>query len=592
MVSFNSTIFFTISSFCYILLLFIVFFGKKKVKNRDNKIYSVIICITLVEVIAELLLCMFASFSENKFYVYINKFYLICLLSWSFTFLFYILNISDKYSIKNIYNKFKNILFSVYLVFALLIIVTETKFCTRDGIVMYSFGTSINILYVAVSICILVMFAILIVNYKNIRDKKYIPIYVFLTMGIITTIIQNMYPFLLLTTSVETFITVLMYHTIENPDIKVIEEVRDAKIVADNANSEKSIFLYNMTQEIRNTVNDINKNVGNIVDSNNLEDIHQYARGIYTYTSKFTTMTNEILDTSNLEKKSIKVYNDKYDIKLLLKELVKMYKEKYNNKGIDFRVNFDNNLPRYLYGDSLNMKNALITVLDNSYKHTKQGYVEFNVDTIIKNNICRLIITIEDSGTGMRAVKLEEALNKKEDDINNKTLSNAKRIINLIGGTLIVSSDYGKGTKVTAIIDQKMEENDSKTIVATYQKKYINKKILVVDDSEAGLKIINKIFNNIEIDYDEVKSGKECLNKIRNNEKYDLILLDGEMDYMDGKTVMKKLKEIKGFNTKVILVTSNNMQEYDDSYLKYGFTDYIIKPLTKDSINKIINKYL
>lgn len=587
MVSFNSTIFFTIASFCYILLLFIAFFGKERVKSRDNKIYSYLIVITLIEVVAELLLCVFAGHSTNLFYDKLNKFYLLCLLSWAFMFLFYVLNSSDNFSIQKKYDKVKRGLFSVYLVFAVVIILAKTNYFMRNGVVLYSYGSSINILYAGVGLCIFIMFMVLIFNYKNIKSKKYIPIYVFLGMGTVTTLIQNMYPFLLLTSAVETFITVLMYHTIENPDLKIIEEVRDAKIVADNANSEKSIFLYNMTQEIRDIVKNINNEASGIINSNDIESDKDKAREILGYTSRFTTMTNDILDTSNMDRDNIKVFNEKYDIKLLLKEIILRYRDKFISRNIDFRINIDNNLPHFLYGDVLNMKSVLMEIFDNSYKYTESGFVSLSVNTIIKYDVCRLIIDIEDSGIGMRAKKLEEVINNNSD----KGIGNAKRIINLIGGTLIISSDYGKGTKVSVVIDQKMDMSNTESIVTSFEKKYINKRVLVVCDSEAGLKIADKIFSKIAIDYNSCESGKECLDLIRDKEKYDLIFMDGEMDYMSGAEVMKKLRNIKGFDTKVILVT-NNSCEYNDDYLKDGFTDYIVKPLSKEKVNNIINKYL
>lgn len=587
MVSFNSTIFFTIASFCYILLLFIAFFGKERVKSRDNKIYSYLIVITLIEVVAELLLCVFAGHSTNLFYGKLNKFYLLCLLSWAFMFLFYVLNSSDNFSIQKKYDKVKRGLFSVYLVFAVVIILAKTNYFMRNGVVLYSYGSSINILYAGVGLCIFVMFMVLIFNYKNIKSKKYIPIYVFLGMGTVTTLIQNMYPFLLLTSAVETFITVLMYHTIENPDLKIIEEVRDAKIVADNANSEKSIFLYNMTQEIRDIVKNINNEASGIINSNDIESDKDKAREILGYTSRFTTMTNDILDTSNMDRDNIKVFNEKYDIKLLLKEIILRYRDKFISRNIDFRINIDNNLPHFLYGDVLSMKSVLMEIFDNSYKYTESGFVSLSVNTIIKYDVCRLIIDIEDSGIGMRAGKLEEVINNSSD----KGIGNAKRIINLIGGTLIISSDYGKGTKVSVVIDQKMDMSNTESIVTSFEKKYINKRVLVVCDSEAGLKIADKIFSKIAIDYNSCESGKECLDLIRDKEKYDLIFMDGEMDYMSGAEVMKKLRNIKGFDTKVILVT-NNSCEYNDDYLKDGFTDYIVKPLSKEKVNNIINKYL
>ena len=115
------------------------------------------------------------------------------------------------------------------------------------------------------------------------------------------------------------------------------------------------------------------------------------------------------------------------------------------------------------------------------------------------------------------------------------------------------------------------------------------KKILLIDDNENSEKLIKKILNNTNIEIVSVKLGKEGLDKIRNKEKYDLILLDEEMPYIDGEEVLKKLKEIKGFNTKVLLLTKNNNIEYTEEYKENNFDDYILKPIDKNSLIEKIN---
>ena len=359
------------------------------------------------------------------------------------------------------------------------------------------------------------------------------------------------------------------------------------------------MFLYNMTGAIRDITRDIDYSADTILDESDnkkvdIEVIKTGARDIKGSTAKFTTMTNEILDISNIDSGSIKIYNDKYNIKLIIKELVQIYKNKCEKKGLNFRTSIASDMPEYLYGDSVGLKKVLTILLDNSVAYTENGYIEFNIDMIKKRDIARLIITIEDSGIGMKAEELDKIFNKRKDREENYNLNNnlynAKKLITLMNGTIIPSSTYGKGTTMKIVLDQKVYEEESN--LNKYESIYDKKKILLVDDSENSEKIFKKIFSNTNVEMEWVKLGKECLDKIRNKEKYDLILLDEEMKPLDGHEVMKKLRAINNFNTGVILLTKTNKYEYDDEYLKEGFTDYLIKPIDKDKLFEKIDKYL
>ena len=390
-----------------------------------------------------------------------------------------------------------------------------------------------------------------------------------------------------------------MYFTIENPDIKTIEEIHRAKEISDNANEEKTMFLYNMTSNIRSIAKDINTSADNILDETdnkkvNMEVINDSARDIKGNAAKFTTMTNEVFDISNIDSAGIKVYNSKYNIKILLKEINQRYKNKANAKDLKFITNIASDLPEYLYGDSVSLKKVLTILLDNSIKYTEKGYIEFDVNTIIKNNIVRLIITIEDSGKGMTAEELNKSFiktnQKDESDNISNNLYNAKRLITLMNGAIIPNSIYNNGTTMKIVLDQKyVEEQDD---LDKYEDMIDKKKILLIDDNENSEKLIKKILNNTNIEIVSVKLGKEGLDKIRNKEKYDLILLDEEMSPLGGHEVMRKLKQIAGFNTKVILLTKTNKYDYDDEYIEEGFADYLIKSSKKELIKNKINKYL
>ena len=182
---------------------------------------------------------------------------------------------------------------------------------------------------------------------------------------------------------------------------------------------------------------------------------------------------------------------------------------------------------------------------------------------------------------------------KEEIDGSNmkSNLFTARKLITLMGGTIIPSSIYGTGTTMKIVLDQKVaKEADEK--LDKYEEVYDKKKILLVDDNISTEKIVSKLLKDTNIELDYVSLGKEALDKIRGKEKYDLILLDEVMDPLDGVTVMKKFKDIRNFKTNVILLTRNNEYEYNEEYLKYGFSGYLLKPISKDKLFEIIDKYL
>ena len=582
----------TFSGVVYTLLIIIIYFKNKRIKTRENKIYSLL----LVSTFLELLLGLFGYFSiiniSNIPYVtrIINVLYLISLDSWILFFMLYVVSISFDFESKKIYKIF----WFVYLTIVFLISVLPIDYYYKDNI-MYTSCMAVNFTYLIAVLAVIVIIINSIINIKKLSNKKYIPMFVFLVLGGISLFLQIKYPELFLVSPLEVLVTIVMYFTIENPDMKVIEEIHRAKEISDNANEEKTMFLYNMTNEIRGITRDINKEADIILDETDnkkidIEVIDNSAREIKGSTARFTTMTNEILDVSNMDGASIRVYDEKYNIRLILDSLISIYKKKCNSKNISFRSNISSDIPKYLYGDGINLKKILDILLDNSVKYTDNGYVELDVNTITKNDMVRLIINIEDSGIGIDSEKLGSLfVNKKdykEDNYDlNDTLYNVKKIITMMGGTIIPNSTYGKGTNMKIILDQKLVIDNNK--LDEYEKRIDKKDILYVGSDG---KLINKLLKGKEVDLEIIELGKEALDKIRGNKRYDLILLEDDIKPLSGFVIMKKLLMIKSFNTKVILLTGNN--EYKDSYKEYGFSDVILKPIDEEIFNNIIDKYL
>ena len=594
-------IFFLIEAIFYSILLIFVYFRKKVFKSKENKVYSALIIVTFIELLLEIILDFVGPLylEMPKVSYSVAKIYGAFIIIWNCLLCVYVFLVALNIKCKEKYSNISSMLlicFGIALSIASLLLPIHFFY---SGKIAYTYGPSVNIIYFSAIVYSLIGVFCLLWNIKNWKDKRFIPVIILVTLGSLCSYIQYNNPSLLLATAVHAFITFLMYFTIENPDVKMIEQYHKAKEIADNANEDKTMFLYNMTNDIRLITKDINvstDDITNEMSNKNIdrEYVNDCLRSIKESTARFTTMTNEILDVSEIDTANIKIYDEKYNIKLLLKKMITLYSDKCKNKNITFRSNIASDIPEYLYGDSLGLKNVLTSILDNSVKFTDEGYVELDVNVIIKNDVARFIITVEDSGRGILPSELDSIFYKNKEEIDGDNIKNnlytARKLITLMGGTIIPSSNYGKGTMMKIVLDQKIVNSDDKLI--KYESVYDKKKILLVDDNISTEKIIRKLIKNTNIELDYVNLGKKALDKIRNKEKYDLILLDEIMDPLDGMEVMKKFKDVKSFNTKVILLTRNSEYEYNEEYLKYGFSGYLLKPINKDKLFEIIDKYL
>ena len=591
-------------SLIFILILNIVYFSKKRADLEENKPYKVILISSLIVAAIDTvihIICSANTFESivNNYYTllnYLNKI-LSSLFSVIFSNLFFYTLLITYDKVRKNPKKISTILIIANIVFSVIMLFTNIKLVDAKVATNVT-GATTMLGYAMVAIMLTGSLLVALTNIKKL-DKRYLPIFIVFLLLVILYFFSLLIPGMIIYDLILALMCYIMYFTIENPDMKMLDEVHKAKVISDNANEEKTLFLYNMTNEIRGITKDIDKETDNILDETDnkkidVEEINNSARNIKGSTAKFTTMTNEILDISSIDSASVRIYNEKYNIKRLLKELVGIYKPKAQNKNLDFRVSIASDIPEYLYGDGINLKKVLTIILDNSIKYTNNGYIEFNINTIIKGDIVRLIISVEDSGIGMKAEDINKIFTKKqerEDNHNlNNNLYNAKRLITLMNGTIVPSSSYGSGTTIKIILDQKYDTID--TDINKYDNIYDKKKVLLIDDSPSSEKLFNKILSGTNIELTSVKLGKEGLERIRSKEKYDLILLDEELEPQNGHIIMRKLLEIRNFNTKVLLLTKDNKYDYDDSYLQEGFTDYIIKSSDKEEILNKMNKYL
>ena len=567
-------------------MLVIIYFRRKNIRSLETKTYSKIVITNFLNVLFAILCYFTILYKDNLFFIndIVSKTLLIFFITWELFFTYYIMIIinKDDKKVKATTDKLKLLILFLYSLLIAIIYYLPLYYHNENKII-YSYGPSANLIY-ALTACLIIIWLILIIkNVEILKSKKCIPVILFIVLTVIVVIIQKQNPGLLLITATETFITIIMYFTIENPDMKLLKEMHEAKEISDNANEEKTLFLYNMTQEIRTTTKNIDNEADNIIDSDDIEFDRESARNIKGETSKFRMMTNDILDVSAIDSANIKIYNSSYNLKILLRSIIGSYTEVCNNKNLEFRTNIEHNIPESLYGDNISLKRAINLLLTYSVKCTKKGYVELDINTIKKGDIVRLIITIEDSSMGIKSSELEKI------KIDNKSISECYKLVILMNGTMVITSNYGIGNKIKIILDQKIDKDINKE-EKKYQEILLDKKILVVDNNESSIKVIDKLLKGSKIEMDYSLNGKDAYNKIKTRNRYDLILIDEELNMMTGAELLKYLKEIRNFNIPVILLSKDNKYEYNEEYLKMGFNDVLIKPIKKEVLIEKINK--
>ena len=593
-------IFFPLCAIPFSIIISILFFTKKHIKTKETMLFGTLIVSNLIGLILEIL-CSYASdiYETNQLLSnIIYKSYLLYLIFWISTITYYVYSMIKN---ENKIEKNKIIYFIVYYIVNIIVLgILDVELVSGTDVnARYTTGTSVSYVYILSAIAMIFITIYLLLNIKKLKNKRYIPIYLFILLGGISAVLQNSNPQLLLMTYVETLICVIMYFTIENPDIKMLEMEKQLKEAAIQASQAKSEFLSSMSHELRTPLNAIvglSEDVASYKDEVP-HDVQEDSDDIINASNTLLELIGSILDISKIESGKLEIVDTFYSPKEEIESLSKIMRTKVAEKPLEFIVNIAPNIPQVLYGDRLRIKQIINNLLSNAIKYTASGTIRFDTGWVEATNT--LTIRVADTGSGIKPENLNKLFGKYERLEVEKVstvqgtglgLAITKNLIELMGGEIKVDSVWGQGTTFSVTIPQKigtLEELEKLKQLSTYNPVNIDftgRRLLIVDDNQLNIKVLKKAIKRFNFVTDECYNGLECLNKIKAGEKYDLILLDNLMPVMNGEETIKNLRQIPDFKTPVIALTADAMTGAKEKYVGMGFDDYLAKPFTRESI--------
>jgi len=400
-----------------------------------------------------------------------------------------------------------------------------------------------------------------------------------------------------------------------------ISQEKEKVLIAEENSQAKSRFLAQMSHEIRTPISAILGLTEIQLRKNIPPDVRGSFLMIYTSANILLRIVNDILDLSKIEAGKMELTHAKYEVASFINDVVQLNLVYLGSKKLNFTVDVDKNMPAYLGGDELRMRQIMNNLLSNAFKYTENGTVSLKVHTVPgeSDGSVNLVVVIRDTGRGMT----KEQTNRLFDEYSRFHEQSARfikgtglgmpitlKLLTMMGASIDIESDVGKGTTVTAIIPQTIEGKEllgketARNLrnlnmgkrAETKRKNFVPEpmpygRVLVVDDVDINLIVVEGILAWYEISVDTAKSGLEAIGKIEAGEVYDIIFMDHMMPDMDGIEATKILRGMD-YTYPIVALTANALVGQAEEFLRNGFDGFLSKPIQTECLNSLLHKYV
>lgn len=583
---------FTIAGVIFSILLFVLYNFKSNLKLLENKIYYGIIVTTIISGLIEIysFILVRTSISVNSvLYLFSLKSLFLCFLVWIYLFTVYTVIVTINLKNKD-YSRYRlAIMISaiVFIIVSLTTMILPIDIIETDGLLLPT-GVGVDIIYVLSLILFIIMISVIISNRRNLKNKKYYPMYFLLVILGIMIIVQKIFPSLLLINFSLSILIYIMYFTIENPDIKLIKDLSYTRRMLEKQNEMVSGTVNNLAISLKNPLMEItnfsSKKINKKDEVSSLEEIKKFQK----LSLNLVDQINKIMDLTRIENRQLKIKNRLYQTDNLINSI----KDIINFRNVDVNYNIDNNIPKVLYGDDDNIKQTFTYLVEFINNYFDRYDLTINISKISVRNNCKLMFSII---VNYKNTKLDfiERDNKCIIETNAWEYELYNRLVELQKGTYEVKKDNSSLIFNFALFQKIKDNNEAVEEEAIKYNNYSGKKILIALDNHLDINNFTELLVNYNVDISTSSSIEELTELLRSDKTFDIVFLSNTISGIENynittseerKRTMTKLSLIAGYKLQIIMVT---LEDYKDSD-----TEYIKMPISKVKLDDIMVKYL
>ena len=583
---------FTIAGVIFSILLFVLYNFKSNLKLLENKIYYGIIVTTIISGLIEIysfILVRTSIFVNSVLYLFSLKSLFLCFLVWIYLFTIYTVIVTINLKNKD-YSRYRlAIIIStiVFIIVSLTTMILPINIIETDGLLLPT-GVGVDIIYVLSLILFIIMISVIISNRRNLKNKKYYPMYFLLVILGIMIIVQKIFPSLLLINFSLSILIYIMYFTIENPDIKLIKDLSYTRRMLEKQNEMVSGTVNNLAISLKNPLMEItnfsSKKINKKDEVSSLEEIKKFQK----LSLNLVDQINKIMDLTRIENRQLKIKNRLYQTDNLINSI----KDIINFRNVDVNYNIDNNIPKVLYGDDDNIKQTFTYLVEFINNYFNRYDLTINISKISVRNNCKLMFSII---VNYKNTKLDfiERDNKCIIETNAWEYELYNRLVELQKGTYEVKKDNSSLIFNFALFQKIKDNNEAVEEEVIKYNNYSGKKILIALDNHLDINNFTELLVNYNVDISTSSSIEELTELLRSDKTFDIVFLSNTISGIENynittseerKRTMTKLSLIAGYKLQIIMVT---LEDYKDSD-----TEYIKMPISKVKLDDIMVKYL